>query len=445
MSELSNLKSQLNLCWSIAINFFKQSLFTNASYLVGIEVLKSFIGFIFWGLATQLYAPTEIGLASSLIAAVTLVSLIAGLGTGNGLIRFLPESPHPNRMLNSLFIFNNAAAFIVGGLILLGLTYLSPSLAFLGQDLLLVVGFLAFGIITTFAGSLRWTYVAMRRASYAFWQSAWVNVSRLLLLIVFTGFGVWGIVGSVGLAFFVSILIGFFVYLPRAMPSYQPCFTLAKIDLLRILPFSLGTYLAFLLIQAPTRLLPIIVLESIGADSAAHVQIAWLVGGMLVMPGLALGTSAFVEASNSPKISTDIFSKAWLSGFPITILIALFMFVVAPWFLFLFGPSYSSEGTPLLKWLAAAAPLVVMVSIYFSLLRFQKRIRRLIVLSSVVAVATLSFTVGLIPFIGIKAVGLGWFFGYLLVTLVAIKDVLVGNSINGIWLYIQKFLSRPSS
>lgn len=266
-----------------------------------------------------------------------------------------------------------------------------------------------------------------------------------MFLILFTGFGVWGLVGSVGLAFFVSILIGFFVYLPRAMPSYQPYFTLAKTDLLRILPFSLGTYLAFLLIQAPTRMLPIIVLDSIGADSAAHVQIAWLVGGMLVMPGLALGTSAFVEASNSPKISIDIFSKAWLSGFPITILIALFMFVVAPWFLFLFGPSYSSEGTPLLKWLSAAAPLVVMVSIYFSLLRFQKRIRRLIALSLVVAVATLVFAVGLIPFIGIKAVGLGWFFGYLLVALVAIKDVLVGNSINGIWLYIQKFLSRPSS
>jgi O-antigen/teichoic acid export membrane protein len=442
MREQTNLKLHFNSYRSVVFSVIKQSLFTNAGYLIGVEAINALIGFFFWGLATQLYAPAEIGLASSIISAVALVSLISGLGTGNGLIRFLPESVQPNRMVNSLFIFNISSAILVGGVALLSLALFSPSLSFLGQDVLLVIGFLAYGITATFAGSLRWTYLALRQASFAFWQAACTNGSRLVLLIVFTGFGVWGLVGSIWFAITVSILIGYFVFLPRAMPEFRPSFTFSGSDLHLILPYSFGIYLAFLLIQAPTRLLPIIVLELIGPASAAHAQIALLIGGMLVTPGLALATSAFVEASNSPDSFLRIYSKAGLSGLLITVLSALFIFLVAKWFLLLFGPSYSVEGTTLLRWLAAAAPLVVLVGIYFSLLRFQKHVKRLVILSSIIAISTLCSAVFLIPKIGIAAIGLGWFFGYLLVAIFAIRDVLVGNSISDIKMLIQRSRSH---
>jgi O-antigen/teichoic acid export membrane protein len=423
----------------------RQSLFANAGYLVGVEAINSLVGFLFWGLATQLYSPVEIGLASSVISAVALVSLIAGLGTGNGLIRFLPESLQPNRMLNSLFIFNIVAAFLVGAIFLLGLPFLSPALSFLRQDYLLVVGFLAYGIAASFATSLRMTFLALRQASYAFWQSASINGARLLLLVIFAGFGIWGLVGSVWLAISGSILLSFFIFLPRAMPSYQPRLSFSRVDLSLILPYSFGIYLAFLFIQAPARLLPILVLELIGPASAAHAQIAWLVGGILVTPGLALATSAFVEASNSPSEYSSIYSKAGLVGLLITILAAILMFLIAPWFLLLFGPSYSIKGTALLRWLAAAAPLVVLVGIYFSLLRFRKQVRRLVALSAVVAVSTLGFAAFLISTIGIAAFGLGWFFGYLLVVIIAIRDISAGNLIRHIWIRIQKSRSNLSS
>lgn len=445
MSEQSKLLVHFNNYWSIAFTTIKQSLFKNAGYLVGVEAINAIIGFFFWGLAAQLYDPAEIGLASSIVSAVALVSLISGLGTGNGLIRFLPESSQPVRMVNSLYIFNAVAALLVGGVALVGLTCFSPSLSFLGQDFLLVIGFLVYGFAATFSGLLRWTYLALRQTRFAFWQSVVTNGTRLLLLVLFSGFGVWGLVGSVWLAISCSVLLGCLVFLPHAMPAFRFRRVFSTSYIIRILPYSFGIYFSFLLVQAPSRLLPIIVIDVIGPDSAAHAQIAWLIGSILVTPGLALATSAFVEASNFPDLSLDIYKKAWLFGLSITVLAALFMFVVAQWFLLLFGPTYSFEGTTLLRWLAVSAPLVVLVGTYFSLLRFQKRVPRLVGLSIIIAASTISFTAFLTPNFGITAFGLGWFFGNILVGIFALWDVLSGKSFINKKGRIQRSRSNLSS
>jgi O-antigen/teichoic acid export membrane protein len=426
------VKSRPKRIWKGLISISKQALFTTAGYLVGIEAVNSLVGFLFWGLATQLYSPQDIGLASAIISSVALVSLVASLGTGNGLIRFLPESRQPNRMLNSLFIFNIATAFLVGSLFLVVLPLWSSSFVFLRQNYLLVIGFLAYGVAATFATSLRMAFLALRQARFAFWQSVSVNGARLMFVVVLVGFGIWGLVGSVFLAFTVSIIFSFFIFLPRAFPNYRPLLAFHRPDLSLILPYSFGIYLAFLLVQAPARLLPVIVLEWIGPASAAHAQIAWLVGGVLVTPGAALATSAFVEASNAPSQSSSIFSKASVTGLSVTILGAFFLILVAPWFLLPFGPSYSYEGTTLLRWLSAAAPFVVLVGFYFSYLRFQKRIQRLVVLSGVVAVSTLLFAAIFTSSLGIAAFGIGWFIGYLLVTLIAVRHAMAGNAISEI-------------
>jgi len=401
----------------------KQSLFANAGYLLGVDVINSSVGFLFWGLATRFYHPEDIGLALAINSSVALVSLISGFGTGNGLIRFLPENNEPNRLINSLYIFNIATAFVVGSIILLILPLWSVSLNFLNDNLIIVFAILAYGIAMTFTTSLRMTFLALRRAKFAFWQATTINGARLLLLVLFVGFGAWGLVGSVSIAVLVSILFSFFVFLPRAMPAYRPIFKFSKSGISTILPFSFGIYVANLLIQAPTRLLSILILGLVDPASAAYAQIAWLVGGILIAPGLALATSAFVESSNLPNCSAIIFSKAVLIGLIFTILAASFMIVITPWFLLLFGKSYSSQGTTLLRLLSVAAPFAVQVGFYFSYLRFQKRISRLIWLSAVVAVTTLCLGTMLISSLGIAAFGIGWFVGYLIVATVALNEI----------------------
>ena len=81
----------------------KDRLLLNAGYLLGVTLVGTATGFIFWTLAARLYDAQQVGLAASVISIVQLLAGIASMGLGLGLVRFLPESDEPNRMLNVSF------------------------------------------------------------------------------------------------------------------------------------------------------------------------------------------------------------------------------------------------------------------------------------------------------------------------------------------------------
>ena len=424
------LSNYLNTISKRIVILSKQSLFTNAGYLVGIETINSIIGFLFWTLAARMYSPENLGFASAVLSSIAIVSMIASFGTGNGLIRFLPSSVSPNRMLNSLFLFNALAACLVGTFYLVGLPIWSASLANFRENILQVVGFVIYCLVITLNSSLRMTFLALRRAKYAFRQAVISNSFRLILVILLTGFAVWGIIGSLFFAVLITALISFLVFLPRAFPSYRPILIFSWTDLSSILPYSFGIYIASLMIQAPARLFPIIALESIGSASAAHVHITFLVGGMLVTPGMGLATSAFVESSNNPQESASIFSKAALTGLAITLLGSIILIFVSPWLLLLFGVSYSIAGTELLRWLSVTAPFVVLTGVYFAYLRFKQRIKRLVGLSLIMLIVSLAIAHSFTPSIGTSAFGIGWFVSFLVLAVIILVETYTSNSLH---------------
>jgi O-antigen/teichoic acid export membrane protein len=73
----------------------------------------------------------------------------------------------------------------------------------------------------------------------------------------------------------------------------------------------------------------------------------------------------------------------------------------------------------LLRWLALAAPLIVLSRLYFTHLRVQKQIGHLVLLSGIVAAATLGVAAVLMPRLGIAANGVGLLVGHSLVAAVA--------------------------
>jgi O-antigen/teichoic acid export membrane protein len=73
--------------------------------------------------------------------------------------------------------------------------------------------------------------------------------------------------------------------------------------------------------------------------------------------------------------------------------------------------------------MAAAAPPAVLTGLYFTYLRVQKRVGHLILLSGLVAAATLGAAVALMPRFGIAANGMGWLTGNALVAVIAIGSV----------------------
>jgi O-antigen/teichoic acid export membrane protein len=406
-----------------AVALVRQPLFANAGYLLGVNLVGALVGFVFWGLAARLYPPEEVGTASAVISAVTLVSGIAGLGMGTGVVRFLPETRSPRRFLNTVFTFNGLTAVLVGGAFLAGLSLWSPSLVVLRENSLYITGFLVYAIAMTLDAMVRSVFVARRQALYALIQTCVINGGRLLLVPVLVGLGAAGLVGTVAIATVLAIALSFLGILPRVELGYRPRADFSWSDLAGIIPYSVANYVGGLLTQTSRILLPLIVLEMLGSASSGYTYIAWMLGSLLASPGMSLANSAFAEGSNAPHRSAAILFRAGGLALLLTLPAAMMLGLAAPWVLLLFGPTYAREGAGLLRWLAGAAPFVVLTGLYFTYLRVRKRVGRLMVLSAAVAVITLGVAALLIDRAGIAASGIGWLLGNGLVTGIALASV----------------------
>ncbi|MFN2270894.1 MAG: glycosyltransferase, partial [Anaerolineae bacterium] len=400
-----------------------QSLFTNAGYLLGVNMLNAAAGFVFWSLASRLYTPGEVGTASAVISAIGIVSGIAGLGVSIGLVRVLPESQTPTRLLNTALTFNTGTAVLSSIVFLVGLPLWSPSLIPLQETVLYAFGFVIYTVIMTLGIILQAVPIARRQSLYAFIHTCVASIGRLVLLIPLMSLGVLGMVSSTLLALLVTIVIDLAIILPKVENGYRLRAEFSWQDLSSIIPYSAGSYIELLLTQTPQMVLPLIALETFGTASSGYTYIAWMLGTLLISPGMAVATSAFAEGSNSPHSLESALSQATRLSLILTLPAAAIVGFAATWILLLFGPSYAQGASGLLRWLAATAPVVVLVRIYFTRIRVQKRIGWSIVLNSIVATTTVVAAVILMPSFGLSGIGIGWLTGNCLVAATAIIDI----------------------
>jgi O-antigen/teichoic acid export membrane protein len=351
-----------------------------------------------------------------------LISLIAELGVGTGLVRFLPAARQPQRLLNSALTFVGLAALLASSVYLAGVPLWSPALGALRGSGLYAAGFAAYTVAATVGTVVHMAFVARRRAGYTLAQNLIANGGRLVLVTVLGGMGAAGLVGSVALATVLAVLISLAVFLPQVEVGYRPRPDLLWRDLAPIIPYSAGNYLAGLLAQASQLLLPLLILGMLGPAASGYAYIAWMLGSVLVSPGQALAGSAFAEGSHAPGSLSAILTRAAVVGLVLTAGGALVVAVGAPWLLRLFGSPYAQEASALLRWLAAGAPLTVLTGLYFTRLRVQQRIGRLILLSGTIAVTTLGLAAVLMPRYGIAACGAGWLLGHGLVAALAVAE-----------------------
>jgi O-antigen/teichoic acid export membrane protein len=162
------------------------------------------------------------------------------------------------------------------------------------------------------------------------------------------------------------------------------------------------------------------IIEILGPASGGHAAIALMIGSLLISPGVAWAGSAFAEGVNAPKLINPIQIKAGTPGLVMTAILALIGVLTAPWVLSLFGAGYAQEATGMLRLLALAAPIVVATRFYFSRLRVQKRMGRLIITNGILSITLLSISALMLPRIGLMAIGIGWLLAYCLVIFIVI-------------------------
>ena len=382
----------------------RDPLLKNSIFIMLTSISGAGFGFIFWMLAAKLYTPQDVGIATALISSMALLVLLSRFGLDFSIIRFFPGADK-SRIFSTSALITTSFAILFGAVFIAGVDILSPELHLLKspQNAALFLVFLAASSVTALTAI---SFIAIRKAAFQFLQSIIVG-SRILFLIPLIALGAIGIFGAVGISF-VLALAAALVLLVRS--GVRPRLVIDRGFLNEAFRFSAGNYLAGLLVAAPNMILPIMVLNVLGAEQAAYYYIAYAIASLLFMIPGAISMSLFVEGSHGEALKRTVV-KSLVVIFSLLVPAAVVLYVCGGWVLGMVGAEYAAGGAGVLRVMVAASLFVGVNSVYFAIKRVQKDVRGIVVLSGVVFVSLVGLGYVFMLMFGVVGVGYAWLVG----------------------------------
>ena len=393
-------------------------LFKNSYYQMASAAVTSVLGFIFWIVAVRYFETAAVGLASAIIAALGLLSLFSNLGLGIGLIRFLPGARGKgNSMINTCFTLSGLASMVIALIFLAGLEFWSPALLPVFQHPVFFAAFIVFAIVWALNPLISCAFLAKRSTEFTFIQNALASFLKLALIIPFAVFfnSAFGIFASAGVAMSVALLIAIFWFLPKVQQGYFPLCIVRREVLNEISHYSGGNYVARISLQSSPLVLPLMVINILGAEMSAYFYIAWSITAILIVIPTSIFNSLFAEGSNEEE-TLQVNTKKSLKLFLLLLLPAiLVVLVIADKVLLLFGQAYSQNGALLLRIIAVSIIPYSVNYLYITIARVKMDISGVIKVSAAITCLTLGLCYFLMLNMGLPGIGLGWLAGHSIV------------------------------
>ena len=366
-------------------------------------------GFVFWALCAQLFAPAEVGVATTLVSATSLLSFFSLLGFNSTFIRVLPASRNRNAELNTGLILVFATSLAFAAAYVLSVPGLVSELRLVAESLPYALGFI---VLTAFAAVNLLTdsvFVAYRAAKYNVLVDGLLQgATKLICAGAFVGLGAYGIFAASGVAASVAVVLSI-VFL-AARFGYRPRVEVSFGVVRRVFGFSASSYVANLLNIVPLFLLPLIVIGQRGASEAGYFYVAFQIANLLYAVAYAISESLFAEGSYAESGLGDLVQRAarllGLVILPASALIA----VASPWLLLIFGEPYSQHATWTLAVFALAAPAIAVNTSAASLLKLTGQLPALI-MSNVVYVVVICGLAAASADSGLVFVACAWLLG----------------------------------
>jgi O-antigen/teichoic acid export membrane protein len=381
-------------------------LYSNAFYLMLNTAVEAVLGFFFWMIVARFYTEAEVGFSSAIISAISLLVIISVVGLNISLIRFLPHADKPQDLINSCYTLSGLISLVIAGIFLAGLGFWSPALAFVNQNAIFAAAFIVFTILWTLSNLVNSTFVAQRRAGFVLSKNTIFSVLKLPLPILFVlFFHTFGIVASWGIAVAVAVAVSILLFLPKVQSSYRPMPTL-KLNLLKDMwRYSGGNYLANLFLSGPGLILPLMVVNILGAEQNAYFYIGWMMAGLLFAIPLAISTSLFAEGSYFEDKLKENVTKSLKFTYLLLVPAVIVLILAGKWLLLAFGQSYSANGLHLLWVLSLSSLPSALTYIYTGILRVTGRTKELIAIWGFIALVVLLASYLLMPVTGIIGIG----------------------------------------
>jgi O-antigen/teichoic acid export membrane protein len=405
-----------NLRLATWIAVLRRPLYASSLYLTATSLVNAGSGFVFWVMAARLFKPEEVGLGAALISAAGFVLLVSSLGLEVGIVKYLPRASDSSALANSYLTVSSLAGLATGVAFLATIPLWSPALVFIRQGPLSVLVFLGVVIISGNCALVDYTFVVLRRSALTFARNLAQALLKLLLLVALAtmlskALGSFasatvpskalGIFASGGIATVISMVIALWLLLPQVLPGYRPRPVFGRHISGAMARFSITNYLGNGLYNATLSLIPLIVVNVLGARANAYSYVGWgAAAPLLAIPG-AVATSLFAEGSHKDEALASHVLRSFKMAFFLLLPAVVAMLVVGDKLLLIFGRDYSQETTNVLRVVATCALPAAVTAIYLGIAQVQHRLKPLVLVPAASGVGTLVLSYALVRPLGI--------------------------------------------
>ncbi len=365
---------------------YKNSLFNMA----GTFILGG-LGFVFWIIIARLYKTEQVGVATTLISIMALLSSLTILGLGSSLMRHLPKSVHKNELINSSFVIVMLVTLLASVIFLLGLQIFSPQLLFLRSNLFYIFSFILFIIFCSWNSLVESTFMAFRAAGNILIKNIIISTLKLVLPFAFIAFGAYGIFASAASALSLGVLVGLIILIFnfKIRPSISVNLSLIK----ETSRYSFANYITNFAWNMPSLVLPIIILNTLSAKYAAYFYVASMIQSNLQVIPIAATQALLTEGSYN---ETEL--KKHVKKAIVTILVILIPAIAIIVFggevvLQFFGKNYANEAFQFLRLYSISTIFTALLLIANAIMNVKHQIKLLVILNVIVSAIDLRFIV----------------------------------------------------
>lgn len=393
----------------------------NSLYLIISSGLQAALGFAFWIVAARLFSAADVGRASSLISATVVIAYLALLGLNSTLVRYLPTAPDRDELISAGLLLVAGCGAVIGLIYVLATPLIAPRLDFIDHHALLAAGFVVLAAAASINLLTDSVFVASRRAGFcALTDGAVGGTAKIVSAVALAGAGAYGVFAASTGAFAASALVS--IVLIFVALRWRPTVRNPFATLMPLLRFSAANYVANILNLLPVLVVPLIVLDRLGARDAAYYFVAFQIATLLHSAAYAVGQAFLAEGSQAGADRRQLFKRSRrilvAMYLPAVIVVAL----AAHWVLLVFGAKYSTFGTGSLILLAVAALPIAACNWSWTVLRLSGHLAAIVASSAIYTVLICVLAWFLAPG-GLTLLSAAWPAGAAVAALVAIMTV----------------------
>lgn len=373
---------------SLYLNSLNNPIYLNSFYLMLSSLTASATGFIFWVIVARFYTVTDVGVASAIISAVGLISVISLLGLDISLVRFIPDNKcKTNELINTcvyLVVVISLVTSLVISLVVLSIGILEDSPQTPNVEVLPII-LITLSLVTSVQSlQNQGIFVGLRKNKYSFFQTI-SSVIRLGLVPILAFVGSIGIILAYGISSIFALILGFVIM--KKLDCF-PHFRMNKSVLHKIIHFSLGNYIARVFEILPTYLMPLIIITMLNAEASAYFYIAWSISMLLLIISKSVSSSLLAEATHNPENIRSLLKRSLLWTFGLLIPTIITICLSGEYVLLMFGSNYAENAYDILIILGIASIPFSANTLYATACRIRGDVLSIILIYGIIGIST---------------------------------------------------------